>query len=83
METDDLQLLSLRETANILNISTRTVHRLVRDSDNPLPLFKLGGDWRIMRGDLERWLNAHKQPKEKEVKKVKARVVLQLKEGKK
>ena len=52
-------LLTLRETAEYLKVSVRTVHRLIRDAG--LPSFKVGGQWRVRADELQRWLQAKKE----------------------
>lgn len=52
--TDYLGFLTLREAAEILQISQRTVLRMARRKE--LPGFKCGGRWRIRESELAKWL---------------------------
>lgn len=49
-----MKCLTLREAAEALNISTRTLTRLA--SKKKVPGFKLGGQWRFSREHIERWI---------------------------
>jgi excisionase family DNA binding protein len=46
-EPESLRLLTLREAAQMLQVSTRTLQRMIRKHD--LPAFKVGGQWRDRR----------------------------------
>lgn len=54
------KLMTADEFAEVLDLDTRTVRRLVREGELPAP-FKVGGALRWRRVDIERWL-AEKQP---------------------
>lgn len=54
-----MNCLTLREAAESLRISTRTLTRLA--SKKKIPGFKLGGQWRFISEHIERWV-------EKEIK---------------
>lgn len=45
-----LDLLTIGTVAKELNVSDKTVRRLI--STNELPAAKIGGEWRIAKGDL-------------------------------
>jgi excisionase family DNA binding protein len=51
---DPLSLLTIKEAAEVLRLSTRTVHRLVKSKE--LPSFKVGGQWRLRESELQKWL---------------------------
>jgi excisionase family DNA binding protein len=51
---DGLRLLTLLEAAELLNVSTRTLQRMIRRKD--LPAFKVGGQWRVRESQLTRWI---------------------------
>lgn len=55
--TVERELLSARETAAVLGVSTRHVFRLVQLGRMPKPL-RLGGLVKWRRVDLQRWLAA-------------------------
>jgi excisionase family DNA binding protein len=48
-------LLSLREVANMLGISERTVYRLMEDGE--LHPFKMGKSWKFEQSDIEEYLD--------------------------
>lgn len=54
---DDIRLLTLAEAADILQVSTRTLQRMIR-SDR-LPALKVGGQWRVRREQLRQWVENH------------------------
>ena len=49
-----LRLLTLKETADVLQLSGRTVHRMVKRKE--LPAFKVGGQWRVSERQLTKWM---------------------------
>ncbi len=51
--------LTLRDLAEILRISERTVYRLAQRCE--LPGFKVGGSWRFRRADIDTWIAAKLQ----------------------
>jgi excisionase family DNA binding protein len=51
-----LRLLTLPEAADLLQVSTRTLQRMIRRND--LPAFKVGGQWRVRESQLTRWIRA-------------------------
>jgi len=57
--TNDMKLLTLEEIAEILHVSKRTLHRLIKKKK--LPAFKLGGQWRISEATLRQWLKDYEQ----------------------
>lgn len=42
---DQIRLLTLAEAASLLQVSTRTLKRMIRNHD--LPALKVGGQWRV------------------------------------
>jgi excisionase family DNA binding protein len=50
--TDDI--LTLREVAEYLKLSDKSVYRLVQEKK--IPAFKAGGTWRFRRADIDRWI---------------------------
>ena len=56
MKPEDIRLLTLSEAANLLQVSTRTLQRMIRNSD--LPAFKVGGQWRVRETQLRQWLES-------------------------
>jgi len=51
---ESLKFLSVEQTAELLQLSRRTLHRLIYRKD--LPAFKLGGQWGIQENALAKWL---------------------------
>lgn len=51
--TSSLDLLTIRETLADLRMSERTAYRLLAAGTFPVPAFKVGGQWRVRRADLE------------------------------
>jgi excisionase family DNA binding protein len=53
-QLDNIRLLTLSEAAELLQVSTRTLQRMIRQRQ--LPAFKLGGQWRMREAQLTEWL---------------------------
>src|SRR5262245_36588901 len=49
-------LMSLRTLAAHADVSERTLFRWIHDRRHPLPACRLKRQWRVRRGDFERWL---------------------------
>ena len=49
-----LRLLTLKETADMLHLSGRTVHNMIKRRE--LPAFRVGGQWRINERHLVNWM---------------------------
>jgi excisionase family DNA binding protein len=56
MTSSDNCLLSIKEVADYLGVSKRTVHNYMRLKRNPLPYSKPAGKLFFWRKDLEQWL---------------------------
>jgi excisionase family DNA binding protein len=56
MELENIRLLTLSEAANLLQISTRTLQRMIRSGE--LPAFKVGGQWRVRETQLKQWVES-------------------------
>ena len=54
---DDIRLLTLTEAADILQISTRTLQRMIRSGK--IPALKVGGQWRVRGELLRQWVENH------------------------
>ena len=48
------EILTLREVANYLKVTDRTIYRLV--AARKIPAFKVGGTWRFSRADIDVWI---------------------------
>ncbi len=53
--TEPLKFLTVEETAELLQVSRRTLQRMIHRND--LPAFKVGGQWRIHESALAKWLD--------------------------
>jgi excisionase family DNA binding protein len=54
-ELDPLRFLTLKEAAEALQVSTRTLHRMVQIKGSPA-FFKVGGQWRVRESALAKWI---------------------------
>ena len=48
-------LLTIDEVLGYLNVTSRTIYRLIRIGE--LPAVRIGRQWRIRRTDLDHWLD--------------------------
>jgi excisionase family DNA binding protein len=48
------ELLTAKEASKYLKISPRTLYRHIRK--HQIPAFKLGGEWRFVKSELDKWL---------------------------
>jgi len=53
-DLDTLRLLTLPEAAELLQVSPRTVQRMIWRKE--LPAFKVGNQWRVNESALVKWL---------------------------
>lgn len=53
---ENIRLLTLAEAANLLQVSTRTLQRMIRNRE--LPAFKVGGQWRLRETQLRQWVES-------------------------
>jgi len=51
---DELRLLTLKDAAENLQISKRTLLRMIQKKD--VPAFKVGGQWRIRESQFRKWV---------------------------
>ena len=59
-QVENLRLLTLPEAAELLQVSIRTLHRMIRKND--LPAFKVGGQWRLRESQLTHWIQRREDP---------------------
>jgi excisionase family DNA binding protein len=52
------EILTLSEVAQLLKVADKTVYSMAQK--NRLPAFKVGGQWRFQRVDLDRWIEEQK-----------------------
>lgn len=50
-----MELLSVKDTSDLLKVDKRTVYRMIERGE--LPAFKVGRQWRLRAGDLEDWID--------------------------
>ncbi|HEV8716203.1 MAG TPA: helix-turn-helix domain-containing protein [Candidatus Binatia bacterium] len=50
------EILTLKDVATLLKVAEKTVYRLAQRGE--IPCFKVGGQWRCRRRDLEAWIEA-------------------------
>ena len=48
------EILTIREIAEYLKVTERTIYRLA--SAKQVPAFKIGGSWRFSRQDIDGWI---------------------------
>jgi excisionase family DNA binding protein len=52
------EILTLPEVAQLLKVAEKTVYTMAQKGQ--LPAFKVGGQWRFKRGDLDQWIEQQK-----------------------
>ena len=52
----DDSILTIREVADLLKIGEKTTYTMAQRQE--LPGFKVGGQWRFRRADIDRWIEA-------------------------
>ncbi|NIM20774.1 MAG: helix-turn-helix domain-containing protein [Candidatus Latescibacteria bacterium] len=53
-QTNTPKLLTLSQASQILQVSKRTLHRMIQQKE--IPAFKVGGQWRIRESQLNKWV---------------------------
>ena len=51
-------ILTIKEVAEYLKVTERTLYRLVQEGK--IPAFKVGGSWRFQLADIEAWIAKQK-----------------------
>ena len=51
---DNIRLLTLNEAAELLQVSTRTLQRMIHSGE--MPALKVGGQWRVRETQLRQWV---------------------------
>lgn len=54
--SSELEFLTLKEAARMLQISKRTVFRMIHQKK--VPAIKVGGQWRIRESQFKKWIEA-------------------------
>ena len=52
------EILTLPEVASLLKVAEKTVYTMAQKAH--LPAFKVGGQWRFKRVDIDRWIEQQK-----------------------
>lgn len=52
--TDEGKILTIKEVADYLKVTERTIYRLA--GAKQIPAFKVGGSWRFSRTDIDTWI---------------------------
>jgi excisionase family DNA binding protein len=58
---ENIRLLTLSNAAELLQVSTRTLKRMIQSQE--LPAFKVGGQWRVRESQLRQWIQAREGPR--------------------
>ena len=53
--TTTLNVLTIPEAAKLLQLTPRTVHRMIQNKKLP-GVFRIGGQWRLNESELAQWL---------------------------
>lgn len=51
---DNGEIFTIKEVADFLKVTERTIYRLA--AAKQIPAFKVGGSWRFLRADIDRWI---------------------------
>lgn len=49
------EILTLKEVAQLLKVAEKTVYTMAQNKE--LPAFKVRGQWRFRREDIDRWID--------------------------
>lgn len=52
--TSESEILTIREVAEYLKVTERTIYRLA--AAKQIPAFKVGGSWRFRKADIDGWI---------------------------
>jgi excisionase family DNA binding protein len=58
------QVLTIKQVAEYLQVTEKTIYTLVQEGN--IPAFKVRGQWRFKREDIERWIEENKENSKKE-----------------
>jgi len=50
----DIMILSVKEVAELLSVSEKTIYRMIKDET--IPCFRVGGQWRFDRREISSWI---------------------------
>jgi excisionase family DNA binding protein len=57
--TTEGEILTIRQVADYLKVTERTIYRLA--AAKKIPAFKVGGTWRFRKADIDSWIAAQSQ----------------------
>lgn len=49
------EILTLKEVTDLLKVAEKTVYTMAQNKE--IPAFKVRGQWRFRRGDIDRWID--------------------------
>lgn len=55
------EILTLKEVAQLLKVAEKTVYTMAQNKE--LPAFKVRGQWRFRREDIDRWIDQQTENK--------------------
>ncbi len=55
------EILTLKEVAQLLKVAEKTVYTMAQNQE--LPAFKVRGQWRFRREDIDRWIDQQTEKK--------------------
>ena len=59
------EILTLKEVTDLLKVAEKTVYTMAQNKE--IPAFKVRGQWRFRRGDIDRWIDQQTDPKKTDV----------------
>lgn len=62
--TRDAEILTVRQVADYLKVTERTIYRLA--AARKVPAFKVGGTWRFSLADIDSWIKLQSEDVTKE-----------------
>ncbi|MDW8841187.1 helix-turn-helix domain-containing protein [Pseudomonas carnis] len=54
MNSSEGEILTIKQVADYLKVTERTIYRLA--AAKKIPAFKVGGTWRFSRADIDSWI---------------------------
>ena len=51
-------ILTIKQVSDFLQVNERTIYKLAKSGD--IPSFKVGGQWRFKREDIDSWIETKK-----------------------
>ncbi len=60
---DEGEILTLKQVADFLKVTERTIYRLA--AAKKIPAFKVGGTWRFSRAEINQWIQRQQKEDDK------------------